>query len=96
VRHSQHDTRLVDVLEAAMLMGIEPEVDCVGIQILDMDGISIGLTEPVEAAVPRAVEAALAVLAERGITAVPSDLANDDARVLQDIHDWPAGGRSSG
>jgi hydrogenase maturation protease len=95
IRHSQHDTRLVDVLEAAMLMGVQPEVDCVGIQILDMDGISIGLSEPVEAAVPRAVEAALAVLSERGITAVPSTAANDDARVLQHIHDWPAEGKTS-
>jgi hydrogenase maturation protease len=87
IKHSMHDMRLVDVLEAAMLMGNLPEVDCIGIQILDMDEIEIGLTEAVEAAVPRAVEAALAVLAERGITAVPSDASNDDGRVLTSIHD---------
>lgn len=87
IKHSMHDMRLVDVLEAAMLMGTMPEVDCIGIQILDMDEIEIGLTEDVESAVPRAVEAALAVLAERGVTAVPSDASSDDGRVLTSIHD---------
>jgi len=95
VRHSQHDTRLVDVLDAAMLMGVQPAAECIGIQILDMDGIAIGLSEPVERAVPRAVEAALSVLAERGIAATSSDAGTDDARVLQNIHDWPAEGKAS-
>ena len=36
VKHSMHDVRLVDVLEAAMLMGNRPEADCIGIQIADM------------------------------------------------------------
>jgi hydrogenase maturation protease len=92
IKHSMHDMRLVDVLEASMLMGNEPQVDCIGIQILDMDGIAVGLTPELEAAVPRAVEAALTVLAEHGITAVPSDLSSDNGRVLHAIHDWPAAG----
>jgi hydrogenase maturation protease len=87
IKHSMHDMRLVDVLEAAMLMGTRPEVDCIGIQILDMDGIAVGLTPDVEAAVPRAVEAALTVLAERGIEATHSDLSSDEGRVLGFIHD---------
>jgi hydrogenase maturation protease len=87
IKHSMHDVRLVDVLEAAMLMGTRPEVDCIGIQILDMDGIAIGLTPAVEEAVPRAVQAALTVLAERGIAATPSDLSSDDGRVLSSIHE---------
>jgi hydrogenase maturation protease len=87
VKHSMHDMRLVDVLEAAMLMGTMPQVDCVGIQILDMDGIAIGLTPAVEAAVPRAVEAALAVLAERGVHAMLSDASSDEGRVLSSIHE---------
>jgi hydrogenase maturation protease len=89
VKHSMHDVRLVDVLEAAMLMGTMPEVDCIGIQILDMDGIAIGLTPELEEAVPRAVEAALSVLDERGIHASLSDLSSDDGRVLRSIHDGP-------
>jgi hydrogenase maturation protease len=95
IRHSQHDTRLVDVLEAAMLMGVEPAAECIGIQILDMDGIAIGLSAAVEQAVPRAVEAALTVLAERGVTATASSDASDNARVLQNIHEWPAEGKTS-
>jgi hydrogenase maturation protease len=87
IKHSMHDMRLVDVLEAAMLMGTEPEVDCIGVQILDMDGIAVGLTPAVEDAVPRAVKAALDVLAERGVTATRSELSSDDGRVLSSIHE---------
>jgi hydrogenase maturation protease len=87
IKHSMHDMRLVDVLEAATLMGTRPDVDCIGIQVLDMDGISIGLTEPVESAVPRAVEAALSVLAEHGVVATPSTRSSDEGRVLSAIHD---------
>jgi hydrogenase maturation protease len=87
IKHSMHDMRLVDVLEAATLMGTRPEVDCIGIQILDMDGIAIGLTPAVEEAVPHAVEAALAVLEERGVHATPSDASSDQGRVLSSIHE---------
>jgi arginine/ornithine N-succinyltransferase beta subunit len=73
-----------------MLMGTQPEAECIGIQILDMDGVEIGLTEPVEAAVPAAVAAALQVLAERGITAEPRDEASIDGRVLEAIRTWAA------
>jgi hydrogenase maturation protease len=90
IKHSMHDTRLVDVLEAAMLMGIQPEVDCVGIQVLDMDGVAIGLTQPVEDAVPAAVEAALVILAERGVTAQPQPNATIDGRILEAIRTWGA------
>jgi hydrogenase maturation protease len=91
VKHSMHDIRLVDVLEAAMLMGTRPKADCIGIQILDMDGIAIGLSEPVEAAVPRAVAAAIEILAERGVVAEPAgDEQTIDARVLEAIRTWTA------
>jgi hydrogenase maturation protease len=85
IKHSMHDMRLVDVLEAAMLMGTQPKADCLGIQILDMDGIAIGLSEPVEAAVPGAVAAALEILAEHGVTAVPQDEVPLDGRILEAI-----------
>jgi hydrogenase maturation protease len=85
IKHSMHDMRLVDVLEAAMLMGTRPDADCVGIQILDMDGIAIGLTEPVEAALPAAVAAALDILAEHGIVAEPRDDVPVDAQILKSI-----------
>lgn len=69
VLHSLHDVRFVDVLDSARLIGIEVDAECVGIQVQDMSPaeLTIGLSEPVEAAVPRAVAAALTLLDERGI-----------------------------
>jgi hydrogenase maturation protease len=85
VKHSMHDIRLVDVLEAAMLMGTKPEADCIGIQILDMGSVAIGLSEDVEAAVPAAVAAALQLLAERGVAVQPRTDVPIDGRVLEAI-----------
>jgi hydrogenase maturation protease len=97
VMHSLHDVRLVDVLQSAMLMGVQPEVDCVGIQIADMSEMSIGLTAEVEACVPAAVDAVLAVLAERGISASarPESEAGEDAQVLAAIRTYSDGPRGS-
>jgi len=71
VMHSLHDTRFVDVLQAAELIGIRPKGHVVGIQVEDMapEELTIGLSEPVEAALDTAIDAVLTVLAERGITA---------------------------
>lgn len=68
VLHSLHDVRLVDVLAAARLVGIEPTVECVGVQVADIapDQFEVGLTPAVEAALPRAVAAVLMLLEERG------------------------------
>lgn len=79
VLHSLHDIRLVDVLNAARLIEVEPKLtDCVGVQIEDIapEAFSIGLTESVEAAVPRATAAALILLEENGIEA--TELPTDD------------------
>ncbi len=69
VRHSLHDTRFVDVLEAATLLGQRPEAECVGIQVADMEpeDLTIGLSEPVEAALDTAIDAVLTVLGEHGV-----------------------------
>jgi len=71
IMHSLHDVRFVDVLQAAQLIGIEPDADCIGVQIQDMSPaeLTIGLTEPVEGAVPRAIGAVLYVLEEHGVVA---------------------------
>lgn len=87
VLHSLHDLRFVDVLQAAELIGAKPETDCIGIQIADMDGVEIGLTPEVEAAVPAAVEAARTILRERGIEATPLEGGSDDARLLESLRD---------
>ncbi|HHJ98514.1 MAG TPA: hydrogenase maturation protease [Actinobacteria bacterium] len=80
VMHSLHDIRFVDVLEAAKLIGLMPEADCIGIQVQDMSPaeITIGLSEPVEAAVPRAVAAVLYVLEERGVQVQPLESPDAD------------------
>ena len=82
VLHSLHDIRFVDVLQAAELMGSPVVGECIAVQVKDMSEMSIGLTPAVEAAVPAAVAAVLAVLAERGVHATPREGANVDAQVL--------------
>ncbi|MDO8987020.1 MAG: HyaD/HybD family hydrogenase maturation endopeptidase [Coriobacteriia bacterium] len=71
VMHSLHDLRFVDVLQAAELIGIRPEGHVIGIQVEDMEPaeLTIGLSEPVEAALDTAIDAVLTVLAERGVKA---------------------------
>jgi hydrogenase maturation protease len=73
ILHSLHDVRLVDVLQAAELMGVSPETECVGVQIEDISppDFSVDLTAAVEVAVPRAVAATLYILAERGVEIPP-------------------------
>jgi hydrogenase maturation protease len=95
VMHSLHDVRLIDVMAAAQLMGVHPSVECVGIQVADMSGMEIRLSPQVEAAIPAAVGAVLAVLAERGVFAEPRDEASVDSRVLEAIRTYgPMPGRA--
>ncbi|GAB4287938.1 MAG: HyaD/HybD family hydrogenase maturation endopeptidase [Coriobacteriia bacterium] len=77
ILHSLHDVKFVDVLQSCALVGIEPEAECIGIQVESISPVdlTIGLSEPVQAALPRALAAVLTLLAERGIaaTARPTD-----------------------
>lgn len=67
--HSAHDTRFIDVLEAADLIGYRPQGYCLGVQILNMNPaqMTIGLTQPVEKAVPLLVYSVLRFLFDRGV-----------------------------
>jgi hydrogenase maturation protease len=87
ILHSLHDVRFIDVLQAAELSGHRPESDFIGVQIEDMDGVSIGLTPSVDAAVPAAAAVVLEVLAERGVQVTVRDADDGDARadLLEDI-----------
>lgn len=87
VMHSLHDVRFVDVLQAAQLIDIMPDADCIGIQVQDMSPaeLTIGLSEAVEAAVPRAVAAVLYVLEEHGVTATESDSDDADAALQERV-----------
>jgi len=67
--HGAHDARLVDVLEAASLLGYRPEVHCLGIQVQNMNpsDYTIGLTPLVEASLPFLVECVKGFLKKQGI-----------------------------
>lgn len=69
VMHSMHDARLVDVLSAAELLGMQPETDFVGVEVEKIEQIVPGLTPVVEAAVPQAIAAVLELLGRRGVSA---------------------------
>lgn len=71
--HGAHDTRFVDVLEAATLLGYTPEAHCLGVQVQNMHpaDFTIGLTPPVEAAIPFLIECVLGFLNQHGIYPEP-------------------------
>lgn len=65
---SLHDLKLVDLFDAASLMGYEAEGYCLGMQVENPSpsGFAMGLTEPVQAALPLLVETVVAELDRRG------------------------------
>ncbi|MDR2197151.1 MAG: hydrogenase maturation protease [Coriobacteriales bacterium] len=69
VSRDAHGTRLADVLAAAALIGPLPQIQCLGVQVLDLapENFSIGLTPPVEAALPQLVQGVLDLLATFGL-----------------------------
>jgi len=66
--HGAHDTRFVDVLDAAALLGYRPEGYCLGVQVENKSPaeLTIGLTPAVEDAVPLLLFSVLGFLVERG------------------------------
>lgn len=63
VMHSAHDARLIDVLKAAKLMGIDlKSVVVVGVQVASLTQWVMELSEEVEAALPLACAACLELL----------------------------------
>jgi hydrogenase maturation protease len=67
VMHSLHDQKLIDVLQAASLAGIEFEIDFIGVQIDRIEQWVTELSRPLEAALPSVVAAVLDTLATRGV-----------------------------
>jgi len=70
--HGAHDTRFIDVLDAAELLGYRPEGHCLGVQVENMSPaeLTIGLTPAVAAAVPLVLYSVLDFLCERGIEVI--------------------------
>lgn len=90
VMHSLHDTRLVDVLQAAELIDITPETIAVGVQIDAIEEWVLELSEPVEKAVPVAAAAVLEQLKERGVEPAPrADAERDvDALIIESLRTY--------
>lgn len=65
---SLHDLKLVDLFDAASLLGYEAEGFCLGMQVDNMSPaeFTVGLTPKVHAALPLLVDAVVAELARRG------------------------------
>ncbi|MCL2882952.1 MAG: hydrogenase maturation protease [Coriobacteriia bacterium] len=63
-----HDLRLTDVLAAAALVGIDPKVDCLGVQVKEINSLEahIGLSLPLEDAIPAVLVAIEGWLADQG------------------------------
>ena len=82
VRHSMHDTRLVDVLAAAELLGNSPHTVAIGVQIERIEQAVLELTPAVEAAAPIATAAVLDHLRALGVPTVPNDDADVHAQII--------------
>jgi len=82
IAHSLHDVRLVDVLQAAELMGSTPETIAFGVQIEAIEEWVLELSEPVEAAVPLAAAAVLEELRAYGIEPLACDDADVDSQII--------------
>jgi hydrogenase maturation protease len=88
ILHSLHDQKLVDVLEAAYVAGIEIEAECLGVQIARIEQWVTNLSPEVEQALPAAVEAVLHLLAEKGIAAQPREGLSHEGAILEAIRTW--------
>lgn len=85
---SLHQTGFQEVLSAADLLAAYPEtLALIGCQPLDLEDWGGPLTEPVRATLGRALDTALEILAEWGITVYPRDgeIGQDDRLLANDI-----------
>jgi len=82
VSHSMHDVRVVDILQAAELLGRAPETVAIGMQIESIEEWVLELSPDVEAALPIACAAVLDELELHGVVATPSDTADVHAQII--------------
>jgi len=88
VAHSLHDVRLIDVLQAADLMGSTPQTVAIGVQIEAIEEWVLELSEPVGAAVPIAAAAVIDELERLGITPEPCDDADVHAQIIAALRSY--------
>ena len=86
---SLHQTGFQEVLSAADLMGHYPErLALIGCQPLDLEDWGGPLTEPVKAVIPRAVETAVRILGDWGITVARRAEGSEVSPLLQNDIDY--------
>lgn len=66
---SLHDLKLIDLFDAAALMGYQADGRCFGMQVENMSPaeLTMGLTQPVYDALPQLVDTVLACLVNNGV-----------------------------
>lgn len=88
VMHSLHDTRLVDVLQAAALMDRAPQTVAVGIQIEAIEDFVLELSAPVEGALPIAAAAAIDQLKAMGVEVTPRENDDTTAQIIEALRTY--------
>jgi Ni,Fe-hydrogenase maturation factor len=88
VPHSMHDIALIDILQAADLMGSAPPAVAIGVQIEAIEDWVLELSAPVEAAVPIAAAAVLDELEALGSPGVPNEGADVHARIISALRSY--------
>jgi hydrogenase maturation protease len=86
--HSMHDIALIDILQAADLMGSAPQAVCVAVQIEAIEDWVLELSAPVEAALPIAVAAVLDELEALGSPGVPNLDADVHAQIIAALRSY--------
>jgi len=88
VAHSLHDVRLVDVLQAASLIGSTPDTIAIGVQIDTIEEWVLELSEPVEAAIPIAAGAVLDELRSHGIEPLACNDPDINAQIINALRSY--------
>jgi len=88
VCHSMHDVRVVDILQAADLLGTAPQTVAIGMQIETIEEWVLELSEPVEAALPIACAAVLDELELHGIVGTPCDDVDVHAQIISALRTY--------
>jgi hydrogenase maturation protease len=86
--HSMHDIALVDILQAADLMGTAPAAVAIGVQIDTIEEWVLELSPACEAAVPIAAAAVLDQLTALGSPGVPNDEADVHAQIIAALRSY--------
>lgn len=90
VAHSLHDVRLIDVLQAADLMGSSPATIAFGVQIEAIEEWVLELSAPLEAAVPIAAGAVLEELQSMGVEPLACDDDDIHAQIIGALRSYAA------